>query len=83
MNIEYHKNFKKRFGNNPKIKKQYNKRLRLFIDNPKHPLLQDHPLRGERLTLRVFSITGDVRVVYTQLGRRVIFLDIGTHNQVY
>lgn len=81
MNIEYHKNFiknfKKRFGNKPKIKKQYNERLQLFIDNPKHPL------RGERLTLRAFSITGDVRVVYTQLGRRVIFLDIGTHNQVY
>jgi addiction module RelE/StbE family toxin len=87
MNIEYHKNFiknyKKRFGNNPKMKKQYNERLQLFIDNPKHPLLQNHTLRGERLTLRAFSITGDVRVVYTQLGRRVIFLDIGRHNQVY
>jgi len=87
MNIEYHKtfvkNFKKRFENSQKIKKQYNERLRLFINNPKHPLLQDHLLKGEKLTLRAFSITGDVRVVYTQIGRRVIFLDIGTHNQVY
>lgn len=87
MNIEYHKNFiknfKKRFGNNTKIKKQYNKRLQLFVDNLKHPLLQDYSLRGEKLTLRAFSITGDVWVVYIQLGRRFVFLDTGTHNQVY
>jgi len=87
MRIEYHKNFiknfKKRIGNDPKIKRQYKKRLQLFIDNSQHVLLKDHPLSGDRLLLRAFSITGDIRVVYIELAQRIVFLDVGTHNQVY
>lgn len=64
-------------------KKLYKNRLELFISDPKHPLLRDHLLRGEKLTLRAFWITGDIRVVYTKIGGRIIFLDIGTHNQIY
>ena len=87
MDIEYHRNFirnfKKRFGSNQKIKKQYKERLRLFINNPQHPFLHDHALKRENVMLRVFSISGDVRVIYIRIGKRIIFLDIGTHNQIY
>lgn len=87
MKIEYHrnfiKNFKKRFGNDPKIKKQYENRLHLFLAGASHPLLKDHALVGEKIDLRAFCITGDIRVVYKKLGQRIIFMDIGTHNQVY
>jgi addiction module RelE/StbE family toxin len=87
MHIAYHKNFiknfKKRFGSNQKVKKSYNNRLKLFIKNPNHPLPKDHSLKGRKITLRAFSVTGNVRVVYKEIGKKIIFLDIGTHNQVY
>ncbi len=87
MQIEYHKtfirNFKKRFGDNLKIKKKYKDRLKMFINNPTHPALKDHSLVGDKLRIRAFSITGDIRVVYTEINERIVFLDIGTHNQVY
>lgn len=87
MRIAYHKkfikNFKKRFGSNQKFKEKYRDRLRLFVDDPTDPVLRDHSLIGEKISLRAFSITGDVRIVYQQVGDQIIFLDIGTHNQVY
>lgn len=87
MKIEHQKgfikNYNKRFGGNAKFKSSFGERVRLFVDNPNHPLLRDHPLKGNKISLRAFSVTGGVRVVYKQIGKRIIFLDIGTHNQVY
>ena len=87
MEVQYHKNFIKnynsRFGGNVKFKKRYEDRLKLFMSNRRSPILKDHALVGMKLKLRAFSITGDIRVVYTIVDDSVFFLDIGTHNQVY
>jgi addiction module RelE/StbE family toxin len=87
MRVAYHKNFiknfKKRFANNHAFKEKYRQRVKIFLVDPSSPVLKDHSLVGERIRLRAFSITGDVRVVYQQWEDGIIFLDIGTHNQVY
>lgn len=87
MPVKYHKNFiknfKKRFGNNVKIKNKFKDRLELFLRNPNHPLLRNHLLVGDKIALKSFSISGDIRVVYKEVNGSIIFLDIGTHNQVY
>jgi len=77
------KNFKRRLTNQPEVKKKFFERVKLFISDPTSPLLKDHPLKGKKIGLRAFSITGDVRVVYHIKGEVIYFLDIGTHNQVY
>jgi len=47
-------------------------------------LLQDHRLSGAKKDLRAFSITGDIHIVYLPISDiEVIFMDIGSHNQVY
>ena len=87
MHVSYHtnfiKNFKKRFGTNLKVRKKYKERLKMFLDNSNNPLLRNHGLVGDKIHLKAFSITGDIRVVYKQVDESYIFLDIGTHNQVY
>ena len=87
MHIKYHKNFvksyKKRFSHDEKIQKKYTERIKLFIKDSESPILRDHQLTGKKVDLRSFSITGDIRVVYTIIEDIVYFLDIGTHNQVY
>lgn len=58
-------------------------RLSMFITNPRHPLLHDHALKGNRSGHRSFSVTGDIRIIYRVIDDAIELLDIGTHNQVY
>ena len=87
MEVKYHKSFIKNYNNrfqgNKNFKFQYEKRLRLFIKTSENPILKDHALKGKKIGLRSFSITGDIRVIYLLKNKIAYFLDIGTHNQVY
>lgn len=77
------KSYKLRISNNTKISKKYDDRYLLFCAGKRGNLLNDHALTGNKSGLRAFSITGDIRVVYIETKEEYIFLDIGTHNQVY
>lgn len=88
MDVYHHakflKNYRKRVLSNKKLKKQFAKKLKLFVKNPFDKTLKNHPLKGKKIGTRAFSITGDFRVVYKQISKsKVLLLDIGTHNQVY
>ena len=68
VNILFAKNFlksyRKRIAANETLSRRYAERMRMFINNPNHPLLHDHLLRGTKKGLRAFSVAGDIRVVY-------------------
>lgn len=80
---KFKKNYKKRIQGNPSLDKRFEERYLLFLQNPSNPILQDHPLKGNKLGMRAFSITGDIRVVYVIKNTTAYFMDIGSHNQVY
>lgn len=67
----------------PKVARAFWKRFDLFLDNPQHPLLKNHPLKGEWNGYRSINITGDWRAIYFQVGENIIFVDLGTHSQLY
>lgn len=77
------KSYRKRVANNTKLAAQYKARVEMFLDGIRETPLNDHPLVGTKAGQRAFSITSDVRVVYIETETAIIFLDIGTHNQVY
>lgn len=85
--IRFHKsftkNFRKRIALNPSLSKRFDDRFRIFKIDKNNPILKDHPLSGKSNGERAFSITGDVRVVYIEFDDHYLFLDIGTHSQVY
>lgn len=82
--LQFKKNFNKRIPKGSQLEKRYKERLTLFIKNRKSPILRDHKLTGKKKSFRSFSITGDFRVIYIQESEdTVVFIDIGTHNQVY
>lgn len=83
-NPNFDKDYRKRIKPNKQLDHQFRKRLDIFVNNPGHPLLHDHKLKGNKKELRSFSITGDIRVVYRMIDSETIeLLEIGSHNQVY
>lgn len=87
--IDYSKKFLKQLKKAPlEIKIAYRRRFAMFLDDPFHPLLDNHALAGDWLGYRSINITGDWRVIFkeylTEIGKTVIiFHIIGTHSQIY
>ena len=68
---------------NSSLDGKFKERLKLFIEDKSNSILKDHNLKGNKSKYRAFSITGDIRVVYEQVGSGILLHDVGTHNQVY
>ena len=85
MRIEFHKHFKKRYKKiPPKISSQFKERLFLFEAEPFHPLLNNHPLTGDRKGQWSINITGDWRAIYIFKDENtVVFIEIDTHSNLY
>ena len=87
MNIIRHRVFKKHFKMRilPKksVLKRFDIRLKMFLEDPRNPVLRDHQLTGRMKNWRAFSIAGNIRVVYQLEGGNLSLYDIGSHNQVY
>lgn len=79
----FDKHFSERVKQNEKLLKQFEERLARFITGERGYPLNDHALTGKLVGKRAFSIAGDMRIIYVELEDAIVFLDIGTHNQVY
>jgi len=85
MKVSFHRNFKKSYKKAPKrIREQFKDRLRVFLEYPFHPLLNNHALQGKYSGLRSINVTGDFRAWYEVLSdSEVQFVIIGTHSELY
>jgi mRNA-degrading endonuclease YafQ of YafQ-DinJ toxin-antitoxin module len=76
---DFDKSYKKRIAPNRNLRDVYANRVAAFQMGKRDQPLNDHPLKGKR----AFSVAGNVRVVYEETDEIFIFLDVGSHNQVY
>jgi len=85
MNIILHRNFEKKFIKlYSKIQESFKKRRDLFLKNPLHPLLNNHPLTGDRKGQWSINVTGDWRAIYVFKNEdTIVFVDIDTHSNLY
>ena len=85
MIIKYLPTFKKQYKKLPeKFQQQFDNRLLLFVDNPTHPSLRVHPLKGSYAGYWSMNVNGDIRALYLREGDTVIlFALIGTHSELY
>lgn len=88
MIIHFHNSFEKSYRKRISFSKQLALKTQLkttlFKTNTKDPSLRDHELTGIKKGLRAFSVNGDIRIIYKILSHNeVVFIDIGSHNQVY
>jgi len=74
---------KKIKGKTPKLSEKIHKKLKLFIDNPQHPSLRNHKLKGNLKDAWSIFIEKDLRMLYYFDEVGIIFFDIGAHDEVY
>lgn len=79
----FEKHFKQRISPNKNLADKFKTRLAQFMAGELGHPLNDHALTGKLTGRRAFSIAGDIRVIYIELEDMTVFLDIGSHNQVY
>ena len=85
MIVSFHKNFEKKLKKLRVSEKQKTReRLELFLQDQFHPLLENHPLRGDFVDYRSINVTGDLRAIFKfQSEGECIFVDIDTHSNLY
>ena len=89
MEVAYSESFKKVFKRRVKsteLEPEFWVRLELFINNAFDAKLKTHKLSGKLKDLWSFSIEHDLRVVFyftNEKPKKAIFIDIGTHDEVY
>lgn len=79
--IYYHHQFQKSFQRLPDdIQKKAKEQVRIFRENPFHPLLDTHKLHGKLKEQWSFSVKGQYRIIFLFDNNDAIFLDIGLHD---
>jgi len=69
------------------ITEAFREALNLYLDDPHHPTLRNHSLRGKFAGYRSIDITGDWRAIFREdhTGQKTIvkFYQLGTHKELY
>ncbi|OGZ56318.1 MAG: hypothetical protein A3H64_00535 [Candidatus Ryanbacteria bacterium RIFCSPLOWO2_02_FULL_45_11c] len=85
MKIVLHKNFEKQYKKlHQNEKKRFKVRRDLFLQNPYHPLLNNHSLQGKYKGYRSINIGGDLRAIYELIDEDIgYFVTIDIHSKLY
>lgn len=88
IKISFSSSFKRAYNNRIKedkeLERKFWERVEMFIKNPFDKSLRTYKLSGRLQELWSFSIEYDVRVIfYFADNHKVVFVDIGKHDEVY
>jgi len=85
MKIRFHKNFEKQYKKlKKKEQEKVQQRLELFLENPFHPQLNNHPLKGKYTDYRSINIIGDLRAIYKFISENeYVFVVVDSHSNLY
>ena len=81
----YLKKLKNFFKKHPNLIKKYEKTIYLLEQNPFHPSLRLHKLKGELKEYYSVSIDMEYRLIvdFIIVDKKIILINIGHHNEVY
>jgi addiction module RelE/StbE family toxin len=78
--------YKKWSQKHPDLVDQFRNKMELFVTNPFHPSLRTHTLSGVLKGLWASRINYEHRLVFKFIDkqkRKVLLIDLGTHEEVY
>lgn len=84
MRIVFRKKFQKSLRKQSlTIQKLVAEKSFLLLSNLNHPSLRVHFLKGKLSGLQTFDITSDIRVQFYLKEDMYVFVNIGTHSELY
>lgn len=84
MKVIFKKSFQKSLKKLPvSVQEKFDTRFRLFLEDSFHPLLCNHSVHPTFEMGRSINITEGYRAIYVEEVSRVIFMEIGTHSELY
>ncbi len=85
MKIVTTKKFTKQFKKQSlHTRKEFEKRVKIFLIDNNHPLLCVHKLKGIYKDLWSLSITGNIKVIFDKSHKStIVFITIGSHSELY
>ena len=76
--------FKRKVAGNTGREERFWEKLEWFKDDPFDPRLKTHKLSGKLKELWSYSLEYDLRVLFYFVDdQRAVFVDVGTHKEVY
>jgi len=81
FNIYYSRDFKDQWDKLPQaIKGLAAEKESILKDNPLHPSLRLHPLKGKLKGLWSITVSMQYRIIFKIEGKDIIFISIGKHD---
>jgi len=78
---KFTQHYKERISKDERLVREFLEAVDLFLANRQDS--GDHSLGGKMQNKKAFRINKDYRVVYIEREDDFLFLDIGTHEQIY
>jgi addiction module RelE/StbE family toxin len=78
---QFTRSYKQRIARNERLKRDFQESVETFLED--RTLVYDHALKTAMQGQRAFSINKQYRVIYLERDEYYLFVDIGTHEQVY
>ena len=81
--------YKRTVGKHPELEDSIVETLHALVEDPFHPSLETHKLRGKLAGSWACSAGYDLRIVFDLCspgrggGKDILLIDIGTHDEVY
>lgn len=84
MEIKFHTTFKKKLKKIPtKIQNRFYERLELFMQDKFSRVLNNHSVDRAFPNGSSINVSGDYRAIFEDHGELIIFINIGTHSDLY
>ena len=84
MEIKFHTTFKKKLKKVPsKIQDRFYEQLALFVQDKFSRVLNNHSVDRAYPRCRSINVSGDYRAIFKDHGEVIIFINIGTHSDLY
>ena len=84
LSSQFRKAFKRKIRGNKILEQRFRDRADIFQSDPFDQRLKTHRLADQLQGLWSFSIDYDARVIFSFVeSNRALFVDIGTHDEVY
>ncbi len=82
--ISRHRKFVKKFVKLPlKVRIKFEQRLLVFISDPFSKELNNHSVENRFSGCRSINVSGDYRAIYKFENDIALFVNIGTHSELY